>query len=334
MSKSLRILLVEDDAEDALLFTRRCPPHFQVQHVTTAAAALEALRSGVAEVCFSDYRLGPDSGLDLVRAVRAEGLRIPVVMITGQELETIGENALLAGATDFVPKDDLDGATIARLARWSLIRRHVENRREDALNEEAIAQLMGRAPRIPLKAVTDADVASTPLRRILYLSQARRPMSPQELLTMCSGFAAANARMHVTGVLVCAGNRFMQVMEGTREVIEVLLQRIAADPRHGEMAVVLDEPCATRIFAQWNMGALHLHERYDGSPANWLSVQLQVNRLLGADGTTREGIGQLIRALPTLLGRPATAPRPAEDAGGIAAPGRGRESVVLSERPG
>ncbi|TXH06278.1 MAG: response regulator [Nevskiaceae bacterium] len=305
MLKALRILLVEDDAEDALLFRRRCPPQAQVQQVSDAAAALIAARAGGLDVCFCDYRLGAESGLDVVRAFRAEGLRIPVVMITGEDIEALGENALLAGATDFIPKDDLDAATIGRVARWALIRRHVENRREDALSDAALSQWLGQAPKSSA-AAANTGAAAVALRRVLYLSRARRAMSAQELLILCSRFAAANARTHVTGVLICAGNRFMQVIEGDPAVITVLLQKISQDPRHGDLAVVLDEPTPTRLFAQWAMGSLHLNERYDDSPGNWQGVQTQVQRLLRDEGMTREAISQLIRSLPRLLAAPAS----------------------------
>lgn len=308
MSKSLRILVVEDDPEDALLFKRRCPSDYQVQHVTNEATALETLRHGGIDICFTDYRLGPDNGLDLVRAARTEGLRVPIVVITGQDLEALGENALLAGATDFVPKECLDTTTISRITRWALIRRHVENQREDALTEEGLGQLMGHAPKSQSSKLPSNDDSARALRRVLYLSQARRTFSQQEMLILCSGFAAANARTHVTGVLVSAGNRFMQVMEGEHTVIESLLQRISRDARHGDMAVALDEAVSTRIFSHWNMGSLYLHERYDSSSANWLSVQAKVNRLLSADGITRDSVSQLIRELPVLLGRAASTP--------------------------
>ena len=128
MNRPLQVLLVEDDAEDALLFMRRCPSSFRIRHVTSVGEALQALHVGGIDVCFTDYRLGLDTGLELVRDIRANGLRLPVVVITGQDVELLGENALIAGATDFVPKDGLDTASIERVTRWALIRRHVENR--------------------------------------------------------------------------------------------------------------------------------------------------------------------------------------------------------------
>lgn len=301
MPKSLKVLLVEDDAEDALLFQRRCPPGFRVLHVDSAESALAALRSGSYELCFTDYRLGTITGLELVRVARAEGQRLPIVVMTGQDVDSLGENALLAGATDFLPKDDLSSATLDRVARWALIRRHVENRREDSVSEDVVGRMLGRAPRGPLPA-TPPD-----LRRVLYLSRARRGFSSQELLLLCSAFSAANAATNITGVLVHTGNRFLQIIEGEPDTIEMLLRRIEADTRHGDISVVLDEPVGVRLFAQWNMSCLHLDERYELTPTQWQGLRAQINRMLGDEGLTRERVAQLITSLPALLGRAASA---------------------------
>lgn len=299
MRKSLRILLVEDDAEDAMLFRRRCPPQMQVHHATAAVAAMSALRNSAFDLCFTDYFLGAQTGLGLVRAARTAGFRLPIIVMTGQDIESLGENALLAGATDFIAKDGLDAAQIARVARWAMIRRHVESRREDDVSEALVGQLLGRAPTV--SPATQTPCAGPPLRRVLYLSHARRNFTPAELLLLCSGFASANAACHITGVLVHLGDRFMQVIEGEHAAVEVLLRRIESDPRHGDMAVVFDEPVSRRLFAQWNMGCLQGGARYEISPLQWTGVCEKARVLLGDSPSTRDGIGRLIQSLPGLL---------------------------------
>lgn len=300
MAKPLSILLVEDDAEDALLFKRRCPARAQLTHVLDVAAALELLRQGSIDICFTDYQLAAASGLDLIRKARNEGLRVPMVVITGQEVESLGENALLAGATDFVPKDDLDAAVIERVARWALIRRHVENRREDSLSEEAVLQLLGRPP---VPAVLDVSASAEELRRVVYMSQSRRAFTQLELLGLCAGFAAANARCQITGVLVLAGNCFLQVIEGSPQAIEVLLRRIQTDPRHSDMSLLADEPTRRRSFAQWNMGCVYLHVRYEMSAGRWQNVLTELGQSLCTGKDRRTELTQVIRSLPDVLGR-------------------------------
>lgn len=302
MARTLRILLVEDDPEDALLFRRRCPPGAQLQHVTELQAALALLRQGATDVCFTDYRLGPAMGLDLIRAARREGLRVPMVVITGQDIESLGENALLAGATDFVPKDNLDAATIQRVARWALIRRHVENQREDLLGDTLLIQLMGEAPR-PLPPAMAPATGADALRRVLYISQARRSFSQAELLSLCAGFAARNARTQVTGFLVQLGNCFLQLIEGEPPAIEVLLRAIQADARHSDMTIVLDEPISARAFGHWNMGCFNLNIRYEFSPSKWLSLLSALHRILEPMGADREHLIAMVRVLPELLAK-------------------------------
>lgn len=303
MPRPLRILLVEDDADDVLLFQRRCPPEFVVEPIAEAGAALVRLRRGAVDLCFTDYRLGGGSGLELIQSARAEGLRTPFVVITGQDVETLGENALLAGATDFLPKDALSPATLHRVARWALIRRHVENRHEDAPREELLRRLFGQPPS---PAALGPFAGQEPeLRRIVYASQARRLFTQPELLALCAGFATANARSNVTGVLVQAGNCFVQALEGSEQTLEVLIRRIRADPRHGDMAIIVDQRIERRAFLQWSMGCFLLHLRYELSPSHWLRVLADCNRLLEADGASRDSLAALIRSLPDLLARTA-----------------------------
>lgn len=300
MAKPLSILLVEDDAEDALLFRRRCPANAQLLQVSDVDGALQRLRLGGTDICFADYRLGAESGLDLIRKARNEGLRVPMVVITGQEIESLGENALLAGATDFVPKDDLNAAVIERVARWALIRRHVENRREDTLSEEAVLQLLGRPP---VPAVLDVTGTSEALRRVVYISQSRRAFTQLELLGLCASFAASNARCQITGVLVLAGNCFLQAIEGSPQAIEMLLRRIQVDPRHSDLSLLIDETIRKRSFAHWNMGCVHLNVRYEMSAGRWQNIRTELGQQLAEGQDRRRDLTQLIRTLPEVLGR-------------------------------
>lgn len=301
MSRPLNILLVEDDPEDALLFRQHCPKRAQLSHVADAESALKLLHQGTVDICFTDYVLGAMSGLDLIRKARAEGARVPMVVITGQDIESLGENALLAGATDFVPKDELNAPTIERVSRWALIRRHVENRREDGLSEDMLTQLIGRAPKLLPLEVPQADTHAIALRRVVYLSQAKQAFSHAELLRLCAGFSAANARSQITGVLVMAGNCFLQEFEGEQHAVEVLLRRIQADARHSGMVLMADEPVRSRAFAQWNMGCIHLNVRYEISEVRWQDLLSKLNQSCRPGGDRRSDLSQLIRALPEVL---------------------------------
>jgi hypothetical protein len=46
----------------------------------------------------------------------------------------------------------------------------------------------------------------------------------------------------------------IQILEGERQAVEALYERIEQDPRHTNISRVLDRPIRERLFAQWSMG--------------------------------------------------------------------------------
>lgn len=64
----------------------------------------------------------------------------------------------------------------------------------------------------------------------------------------------ANASLGLTGLLVFDGQRFCQYLEGPRDTLHQLLERIQADPRHGQ--IVLHQHDALpgrRAFQDWSI---------------------------------------------------------------------------------
>jgi PAS domain S-box-containing protein len=105
----LRILLLEDNADDAAIVLRelrRAGVDCVATRVESEAAFLAAL-DGACDLILADYRLPRYSALAALRAVRGRGQALPVIVISG----TIGEEAavecLREGATDYLLKDRL-----------------------------------------------------------------------------------------------------------------------------------------------------------------------------------------------------------------------------------
>ncbi len=83
MSNPLRILLVEEDPDVAILIRTLLG---QAGHtVATVAFGIEALsRTGAADVVLIDSVLPDMSGIEVVRSIRLSGSAVPVVLIAGQ----------------------------------------------------------------------------------------------------------------------------------------------------------------------------------------------------------------------------------------------------------
>lgn len=91
------------------------------------------------------------------------------------------------------------------------------------------------------------------MHRIIYVSQAVRGMSSQELAVIVDKAQKSNAAADVTGVLVGHKGWFLQVIEGPAEALAALFHRISSDPRHGNIRVLVSEAAPARAFPEWRM---------------------------------------------------------------------------------
>ena len=103
----IRILVVEDDPDDARVTCRalRRSGRFDPMHVRSGAEALEAAASGTPfAMGLVDYRLPDMSGIELVRRLRAQGLKAPLVMLSSVQSDDVVQRAMAAGVSEFLVK--------------------------------------------------------------------------------------------------------------------------------------------------------------------------------------------------------------------------------------
>jgi len=92
------------------------------------------------------------------------------------------------------------------------------------------------------------------LTRLIYASEATDALTPDSVQTIVTHARQANARRHLTGMLVFDHRAFLQVLEGRREVVSEVYGRIAADKRHRRLVLMDVLPVDERLFADWGMG--------------------------------------------------------------------------------
>jgi hypothetical protein len=88
---------------------------------------------------------------------------------------------------------------------------------------------------------------------LTYVSSAVRLLSTKELDSLLSKSRLNNARLGITGMLLYKNRKFMQVLEGERDTVLGLKERIAADSRHCGLVVLLDSEKPERDFEEWSM---------------------------------------------------------------------------------
>lgn len=94
----------------------------------------------------------------------------------------------------------------------------------------------------------------TTLVRLLYASRAVNPVKPEELAAILRQARAYNQAHGVTGVLCCADDTFLQVLEGGRSAVNRLYNSVVVDPRHREVELLDYQQITERRFAGWAMG--------------------------------------------------------------------------------
>ena len=96
------------------------------------------------------------------------------------------------------------------------------------------------------------------LVRLMYASRVTTPGRPDDLLAILKQSRANNPAHGITGLLCCSDTIFLQVIEGGRSPVNRLYHRIAADPRHHDLLLLIYEEIDERAFAGWSMGQIDL----------------------------------------------------------------------------
>lgn len=96
------------------------------------------------------------------------------------------------------------------------------------------------------------------LVRLLYASRTAQEIDNKVLDSILSKSRAHNPAAGVTGILCFSGSIFMQVLEGSRREVSSLYNKIASDPRHSNVEILLFDEITERRFSNWTMGQVNL----------------------------------------------------------------------------
>lgn len=171
VTRPLRVLLVEDTPDDAVLLARALKSSgfaAEYERVETEAQMHRALQKGGWDIVISDYSMPEFSALEALRLTKMFDPQLPFIIVSGNIGEDVAVDAMRAGAQDYLNKNNL-----ARLG--PAVMRELEesaNRRRQLAAEEALAASEAR-----LHSILDSlgDIVwsiSLPSLRLDYLNPA------------------------------------------------------------------------------------------------------------------------------------------------------------------
>ncbi len=120
----ISVLVVDDCADDYKTISRLLSRLDGYAVTSTRASSGLAARSGVAtsryDVIIADYRLGPETGVDVIKSIIRQRPAIAPILISGNLSPEVQKAALNAGAIYCIDKDWLSAKTLECAIRTAM----------------------------------------------------------------------------------------------------------------------------------------------------------------------------------------------------------------------
>jgi signal transduction histidine kinase len=144
-ANKLKVLLVDDDEDDyqltKALFSDISPDRYEIEWIDSFDAAVSRNAPDGFDICLLDYRLGTNTGLELLSQLRKQDYKCPMILLTGQGDREVDNMAMKAGAADYLVKGQISADILERSVRYAIQQRQfAEERVRLSREQEARAQ--------------------------------------------------------------------------------------------------------------------------------------------------------------------------------------------------
>jgi diguanylate cyclase (GGDEF)-like protein/PAS domain S-box-containing protein len=166
-----KILLIEDSAGDARLlyemFSEQGCHDIDLTHVMRMSEAEQHLAKHTVDVILLDLGLPDAHGVEAIQRVHAAAPRVPLVVLTGLDDDSMAVRALKSGAQDYLVKGQIETRGLMRALRYARERKNME----DALFAEK------ERAQVTLDCIGDAVVCTDLLGNITFLNAVAEVMT-------------------------------------------------------------------------------------------------------------------------------------------------------------
>jgi two-component system, sensor histidine kinase and response regulator len=145
MDKIFKVLVIDDDPVDRMAVIRAFKDaDFRTELVEAidCASGISLATAYQFDCIFIDYRLPDGNGIELLQKLRHQGVRIPIISLTGQNDDRIAVDLIKAGASDYLSKSQISPAQLRQVFQ-NVMRVHYAEVAAELANrqrEELLAQ--------------------------------------------------------------------------------------------------------------------------------------------------------------------------------------------------
>ena len=138
-AKPIIVLLIEDNADDALLLRKSLAGAMKVpyalKHADGLSRGMECLAGGEIDVVLLDLGLPDGRGISTFSLLHKHSPDVPVIVLTGHDDEELAIEAVQKGAQDYLVKGKVDGGLLRRSIRYAIERQKLSTQLKQSMKE-------------------------------------------------------------------------------------------------------------------------------------------------------------------------------------------------------
>jgi two-component system, sensor histidine kinase and response regulator len=118
MDKIFKVLIIDDDQIDRMAVIRAFKEadfRTELSEAIDCASGLILANTHQFDCIFIDYRLPDGNGIELLQKLREQGVRVPIVSLTGQNDDRVAVDLMKAGASDYLSKSQISPAQLRQV---------------------------------------------------------------------------------------------------------------------------------------------------------------------------------------------------------------------------